>query len=461
MSDGYRRLSIPAAAGGGSRLRQLDALRVLTCLSVVAVHAIGGPYPPDDPGFGVASSLLHYSREIFFFVSALVLVRTYVPRLGPDGRLVDEAAFRRRRLRLIGVPYLIWTTVYLLVWVWHTRDGESASSATVLHDLPLRWWYLVVTGNGSYHMYFLLVTLQFAVVFPLFLRVLARTQGRHGLLLAGSVALQLATLATYHWVYLPDEGWRALLGDSSLLAYQLWLVAGAIAGLHLERMHAWLTRHAVLVLAAVPLAAAALVATYLGQLPARGALGASTPLQPVMVLWSAAMLGGLYLVAVRLAAVRAPLARAIVGYGAQLSFGVYLAHPLVLDLVLSTAHRFGVFAPTPTLVASLFVLTVAGSVALCAALHRTALSLSVMGRPRLPRARHAAGQVEPGSGRGGPSAGHRAGLVATSSLLLLAAGGLALLSSSDRRPAETSWAITDTPEAVHVDGNLGVDPAGR
>src|SRR5882757_9693899 len=175
---------VQKARSGGRRVPQIDALRVLSCFSVVTVHAVGGPFPADSIGLGETSFLLHYSREVCLFVSALVLVRTYYPRLGPNGRLPDEGGFRLRQLRVIGVPYLCWTTVYLAVSISPTRNSQPISQT--LDDLPLQWLYLVATGNGSYHMYFLLVTLQYAVLFPVVLRVLRRTQGRHGRVLAVS-----------------------------------------------------------------------------------------------------------------------------------------------------------------------------------------------------------------------------------------------------------------------------------
>ncbi|MGQ0481801.1 MAG: acyltransferase [Pseudonocardia sp.] len=489
MSDGYRRLTLAAGASPG-RLRQLDALRVLTCLSVVLVHSIGA-YSPDLPGPGAATALLHYSREIFFFVSALVLVRTYVPRLGPDGKLADEAGFRRRRMRLIGIPYLLWTALYLLVWVWHVRATEPM--LRVLDELPMRFWYLVVTGNGSYHMYFLLVTLQFAVIFPAVLALLTRTQGRHGRVLAVATVIQAATLAAYHWVQVPDEGWRMLLGDSSLFAYQLWLVAGALAGLHLERMHDWITGHRALVLASVPVTGALLLWAYWVQVPSRGAMVAGTPLQPVMVLWSASMLGALYLVADRLARLRGALARSVFDYGAQLSFGVYLAHPLLLDLIQSAARRVGLFAASPAFVLASFVLTAGGSVALCALLHRTRLSLPLMGRarhrrpaparevasqhpressseaaPKCPRESSSEAALKyPRESSGEAALKHprqpeqetgRSRVAATTALMLVVSIGMVLGIGSSQSPsvARASWAVT-----VQADGNVGVDPAGR
>jgi peptidoglycan/LPS O-acetylase OafA/YrhL len=450
MSDGFRVLSLAAATGGG-RLRQLDALRVLTCLSVVAVHSIGGPYPPDGVGIGAATSILHYSREIFFFVSALVLVRTYVPRLGPDGRLPDEGAFRRRRLRLIGLPYLVWTTTYFAIWIWHVRGSQPLRP--ILDDLPLRWVYLVVTGNGCYHMYFLLVTLQFAVVFPWFLRVLGRTRGRHGRVLAASVVAQVATLSIFHWVALPDEGWRMLIGDSSLFAYQLWLVAGALAGLHLERMHDWLSGHKALVAMSVPVALVALLWNYYAQIPSMGVLEASTPLQPMMLVWSGVTLAALYLVANWFASMESAAARAVFGYGAQLSFGVYLVHPLVLDMVLSMFRRIGVFAASPWIAAVAFVLTASGSVVVCTVLHRTRFALPLLGRGRIGSghmARIWAPELRPQ-------------LAATSALMLLAAAAV-LVAYRQAPPAPSQaggWAITVGAETAQPEGNVVGKVAGR
>jgi peptidoglycan/LPS O-acetylase OafA/YrhL len=368
-----------------SRVRQIDALRVLSCFSVITVHAVGSPFPVDSIGLGETSFLLHYSREVFFFVSALVLVRTYYPRLAANGRLPDETGFRLRRLRMIGIPYLWWTSLYLAVSLFHTRDAEPFSQT--LDDLPLRWLYLVATGNGSYHMYFLLVTLQYAVAFPLVLRLLRSTQGRHGRVLAASALLQVATLACYQWVLLPDDGWRGLLGDASLPAYQLWLIGGAIAGLHLDQWHSWVVAHRRLVLAALPVAATALLWVYWVQVPSRGGLGASSPLQPIMVLWSVAALGVLYLLAVWIMERGAPGLRNAFSYLAQLSFGVYLAHPMVLDLVLAVLRRVGLMAPSVWVSLIALLCTVVLSVAVCSALHRTPLSLPLMGRARLVLAR--------------------------------------------------------------------------
>ena len=171
-----------------------------------------------------------------------------------------------------------------------------------------------------------------------------------------------------------------------------------------------------------------------------------------MVLWSAAALGVLYLAAVGLSRLRSSQVRVVFDYGAQLSFGVYLAHPLVLDVVQSVARRLGLFAASPWFVLVSFVLAAAGSVTLCALVHRTRFSLAVMGRARRDcRVALAESSREPGPDR-------RPRLASTSALILIASIGVVLgISGSQSAPeVGASWA-----NAAQADGTGGAGPAGR
>jgi peptidoglycan/LPS O-acetylase OafA/YrhL len=432
----------PARSGG--RVRQIDALRVLGCLSVVLIHAIGGPYPPDSIGLGQASFLLHFSREAFFFVSALVLVRTYHPRLGEDGRLPNAGGFRKRRLRLIGIPYLWWTTLYLLLGDFHTRSMHS--TAWAVKQLVPTWFTMVFTGSAFYHMYFLLVTLQFGLLFPGVLWLLGRTRGYHGRILAGSLLLQVAILSVYQWVLLPDGWWTGLVGDAGLPAYQFWLIAGAIAGLHLERWHDWAMAHRGWILGSLPVSVGLLLWAYWAQVPTRGGLGASNPLQPIMIPYSISMIGVLYLSAVWMMSRRAGVQRAF-GYVAQLSFGIYLVHPMVLDMVLALFRRTGLMRPSAWVAAIAVVATVTISIAVCAGLHRTALSQQLMGRARL---------LQPDSGRPGRA---RRGLVPALLLAVLMLGVLLiggdatpLVGTGSAAPPPTVQASVTVPAPVQCIG---------
>src|SRR5437762_3702042 len=146
-------------------------------------------------------------------------------------------------------------------------------------------------------MYIRQVSVQFAIVFPLIVRLQRATKGHHGKLLVISGLIEVGLMAIYHYVCLPDGWWRSIAGESSLTAYQFWVIAGGVAALHLDTFHAWMTRHRVLVGSAFAAVCAAATAVYFVNLAVRGEAPqfAALSLQPVTVPLSIAAIGALYL----------------------------------------------------------------------------------------------------------------------------------------------------------------------
>src|SRR5437763_8282809 len=214
----------PARTARPARLAQIDVMRLLICASVVATHVVGNANPINSVAPNAVTNLFHYTRQAFFFISALVLV--HASRRGP-GQL-------RRRVSVLGVPYLVWSTIYAVLGL------ATAYSWWAAERLPWTWFVGLLQGTDGYHAYFLLVSVEFAVVFPLFLRLLSATRGHHAALLVVSGLLEVAEMAVYHYGYLPDGWWRAIAGESSLPAYQFWVIAGGVAAMHLEAFHGWL-----------------------------------------------------------------------------------------------------------------------------------------------------------------------------------------------------------------------------
>ena len=283
-----------------------------------------------------------------------------------------------------GLPYLTWTGAYLLLGQLHA--APISALAGQVPGAPKLWITAVVTGTGWYHLYFLLVTLQYAVVFPSMLRLLHRTRGRHGRLVAASLAAQLLTLWCYHHWAVPTGLWRIVAGDSSLLAYQFWLVTGSVAAIHLQDWHRWVMRRVPTVIALAVLASGALVWTYLRQLATHDPISASSPLQPVMVLWSSAILAVFYPAAVALTAAKPRWLRQVIDRGAQWSFGIYLLHPLVLDGVLIVLRRCRILTASAWTSLLVLIATTLLTVPLCALLQRTGRFRVLVGLPAPPAA---------------------------------------------------------------------------
>ena len=238
-------------------------------------------------------------------------------------------------------------------------------------------------------------------LFPLLLWLLRATRRHHGLLLAATLAVQTAFTATLHYARdaAPHAPW--LLGawmrhpDPVVFSYLLYLVAGGIAALHLEELTVWVRAHRGLVNLLVAGGLAAGLASYVLDHVAAGmdAAAAGEVFQPMIAVTTAASLLGLFALGVRWAD-RGPQRRfrRAIRTGSDATFGVYLAHPLLLQglLILAAplASRTVTGEVPAALVLPLDILVVvpvllAASTAVVAWTRRTPASPIVAGRARL------------------------------------------------------------------------------
>ena len=351
--------------GGPPHLHSLDVVRVLTVALVIAVHTVS--QQPGGTGLtnGALLIVMHVSREVFFLLTAFVLCYSYGDR-APE----RWPAFWRRRYLLIGVPYLVWSAVYFLA----LGNGWQ----------PAGFAKAVLTGTAQYHLYFLLVSMQLYLVFPVLRWALRATAGRHGWLLTAAVIYQIA-------VYTVVQHWP---GDPNplLTSYLGFVVAGGIAAGHTDTLFAWTRRHLRQVFLGTAIVVAAGVGWFLAQVQwlGRTTVAASAVFQPVVVVESFAIAWTFLAVGLAWQDGRMPGRRRIRA-AADASFGVYLAHPLVLQGLVSLSAATGLTA-VATRLSGAAVTAVAMAVAVpliylscvtaVAAIRRTPLSLPLTGHAR-------------------------------------------------------------------------------
>jgi peptidoglycan/LPS O-acetylase OafA/YrhL len=319
----------PAArVSGPGHIYAVDLVRVLTFAAVIAVHTVTTINPPGSIPAGGAAMLLHFTREAFFALTAFVLVHRY-----RDG--LRGVPFWRRRFLLVGAPYVVWSVIYSGLALITVPLPPTETLTGALAQLGRN----LLTGTACYHLYFLVVSMQFYLLFPLFLRLLRRSagrRGRHRWLLAISAVLQIGIDAGLHVAH-PSGIAAELLGyDGSFVgSYVFYLVLGGVAALHADRVQAWVRGHPAIVLVALVLTGAAAEGWYL-----RSVLGGSTTVsasdvfQPVMVPWCVTVMTALFALGVMWAARRGagPASRAV-EIGSDRSFGVFLVHPMVLSVL--------------------------------------------------------------------------------------------------------------------------------
>lgn len=355
------------------RLDHVDAMRPVKQAGVISTHTLVTFAPAAaSVSSGAVLLLLHVSRLGFFFVSSCML--TYAYR---DLSWRGLPRFYRRRLVSVGVPYLCWTLVYFFFLL---PTAHYHGTGPTLRGLA------VMAGTGYYQLYFLLVIMQFYMVFPLVLVLLRRTAGHHGLVVAAAALAQAAMSVLTHWHMLPPLLQRHSPQDA--LSYVFYLTGGCVVACHLDQADAWVRRHARLVLALTAVSALAAEGVYfLARYGVTTVLGAtSDPFQPSVIPFNVGAIACCYLAGVALVRPgRSRFTRAAVRSGSDNAYGVYLTHMLVITALawLGWRHLDAVL-PWPLLCLLTVGIVVACCVPATALLARTPLAVPLTGRRRVP-----------------------------------------------------------------------------
>jgi peptidoglycan/LPS O-acetylase OafA/YrhL len=354
-----------------THLYEIDVVRILTFVCVIGVHTISHTAGPADVPLFVLLGLLHFTRNVFFALTAFVLVFTYLRRPVPMRK------FWPRRFLLVGVPYLAWSVIYFLATTIHS--GTSSSPG----ELVLKLLFQIVTGTAWYHLYFLLVTMQVYLLLPVILWVVRVTRRHHILLLSLSGAVQLVLTACYF--YWPETtSWINAYNKQYFFSYQFFILAGAVAADHSTTFLEWVRSHRPLIGALSAVTAAVTIGVFLTQMAVgKTFYGAGAPLQPIIMVWGTAVSLGFLALGTWWADHRREGGRAtrFVVLASDRSFGVFLSHPFVIWLLLWVGNDFFErVIPTPWLSLVLYVLVVIGAVIITELARRSPLSLLLTGR---------------------------------------------------------------------------------
>ncbi len=308
---------------------ELDLLRALTVLGVISVHSIWFTNTATNLSANLGMDMLHYTRNVFMFMTAFVLFYVYYRRSYP------LSSFWAKRFKLVGIPYVLWS-MYYVYYGGALKHGIAFYLSTLGVDL--------VQGTAWFHLYYLLVTMQFYLVFPLFVWLVKKTAGYHRWLLAASLGLELLMMIVFQ--YAPNwmtTGvgqpllWMVLNRHQVVFTYQFYLVLGAVTAVHLDQIEAYIRTHGrtlVKGLAATALAMAAYygLAVSVWHEPVTFAANVFQPLMPIYSLF---VILTLYRLGQRWVGAKSQnrwrTATWAITWVADLSFGIYLIHPAVLE----------------------------------------------------------------------------------------------------------------------------------
>jgi probable poly-beta-1,6-N-acetyl-D-glucosamine export protein len=362
---------------------ELDPLRAVTAVTVIAVHVLSGTVGLNhtQTGLQVQNGLItsvHFTREVFMFITAFALTYAYYARPFTTSRFWAK--------RSIGVllPYCIWSIAY--TWVNTSQHSPAAFAKLALLN--------ILTGDASYQLYYILLTLQLYLVLPLFLLFLRYIKQHPWRVLSMSFALQVLLMyADYHYLQqgsLASSGvWQivAAYQNRFLLTYQFYFILGGLAALYLKQARAFVLRHGKWIVSGFVLALAALWTHFLLQVDVyHEAFGyATSVLQPMMTFYSPTVIVLLCWLACRWAT-QTNWQGSPKGYRfwrtlSDASFGIYLVHVFILTALLQWIVPLMPEAwPVALRVFLIWFLTAGGATAISILLMKTPVLSHLVGR---------------------------------------------------------------------------------
>lgn len=342
----------------------------MTIVSVVAVHstwymANGGHWVSS----GIVLAILHYTRESFMALTGFVLTYSL---FGKSNRWTSVWS---KRYKLVLFPYLIWSAAYILL-LKGGYPGFVPFIETYGRDL--------LDGGAWFHLYYLLITMQFYLILPLFLWLMKLAKKHPVWVVLVAVAFQMALMAYDQYArgaivsgfinhYAGDEVWT----------YTAYFVLGGVAAVHWQEVRQWLQQHlATIVWWSLAAAGIMWVQFFLQTYWGHDMLLADSVIQPAMVPWALMSIVLLAAIGVRYenARVRIPGRWSIVKLIADLSFGIYLVHPMLLQYWTDLLAHFGFYHPSFYLDAITVALLVSASMVLMLLIGMTPFSPWIIGR---------------------------------------------------------------------------------
>jgi peptidoglycan/LPS O-acetylase OafA/YrhL len=371
------------AKGTRKRLDHIDAMRPVKQAAVISTHALIYFAPA---GAGLLSIdglvLTHFSREAFLFVSACMLTFSY-----RDHDRVATTQYWGRRFMAVGVPYLAWTFIYFMFielipvkgFPFYSFHGSYLFSVSSLHHL------FSLTWQGYYHLYYLLVIMEFYVLFPLLLKYIKRWSSHHVLIMVLALVWQVgfSIVISRHWLFAIRPGfWQTRL----VFSYPLYLIGGIIVALHLDDVHSWVVGHARFIISATVLSAAGAITLNAYRIQGfydETLRPGGNPFAIAVIPYTVGGILCVYLLGVYLVSSKRSLrTRAAVKSGSDNSYGIYLSQLIWIFLLLRVWHHFKFSPPFPIGPVIAVVVVYSTGFLFTALVARTPFARAVTGRSR-------------------------------------------------------------------------------
>lgn len=212
------------------RIHEINLVRAFAIMGVLMVHATSNAVAETTESsffalYNFANIFFKFGTPTFILLSSFVLFYNYFDR-PLDKSLIT--GFYKKRMLYILLPYLIFSTGYFLLlhFIYYPNRPLDATLASFFTKL--------LTGKAYAHLYFVFISVQFYVLFPLLLLLFKKRPGLTKWLVPLGFAVQWGfVLMNHYWWDVPNKG-------SWAFTYFAYYFAGAFMGIYYDKVKKWL-----------------------------------------------------------------------------------------------------------------------------------------------------------------------------------------------------------------------------
>ncbi|WP_163969600.1 acyltransferase [Oceanobacillus halotolerans] len=214
------------------QIKEINITRAIAILGVLLVHVTSFPvsvYDTSSSVYGVynfSNIFFKFGTPTFIFLSSFVLFYSYYHRPLNKSLITN---FYKKRLLYIIMPYVIFSLIYYMYNAPYYTTVMSNSEMTI--DFLKK----LATGEVFAHLYFVFISIQFYVLFPVLLYFFKRFKGlvKHAVWI-GILVQWLFVLINHYYLGLTNKG-------SISFSYFSYYFLGIYAGIYYDQIIDFLT----------------------------------------------------------------------------------------------------------------------------------------------------------------------------------------------------------------------------
>lgn len=310
-----------------AHIYEIDLIRSVTVISVVANHSLSYTNylitnPTGVQFVNLLSHALHYNREAFMFITGLVLTYVYFYKS------FSMKAFWLLRFSLVFIPYVLWSIIYVFF---------NNPSLNFIDYVKLSLWN-ILTGEASFQLYYILLSLQFYIIFPLFLAFMKKVEKYPFQVLSISFIIQIFIMY-FDFYYLqtgnlsqnPSVMTFVHYQDRIVFMYEFFFVLGGFAAIYMNKVQTFFTKYGRLITLLFLLTFGLYILYYYAQLNLfHLSIGLATSVfQPSVVMYSLVVI--FFFSFISFVWSKRRMGYSLIKIISLTSFGIYFVHVFILS----------------------------------------------------------------------------------------------------------------------------------